>query len=697
MKPRTLISALVLLLVLSICPYAVSAQQPPRAEARKEAADLLKLPGTAAVTQPSFVFSQGAAAPEATSETNDSAPLISYKIQGADDSEYRPEAPTAVGVYTVRALFPETDTHLEAQATCDFTIRAYVTAVTLGDLGKLPSRPYNGRTEPVPVAAASLPLHFTVEGTSQMPRMDHDFLISSLKLTSPQVDQDPGSMNAVLELQFEDGLYALAPEVDLKFFFHVDILKAGLTVTAKDQAAREDYLTGPEQVLLSGLADTDRLEAVTLRLSEDGTLIVPSDADLFRGEIPVTDQYEITYVPGSLVRSASLKKAPAGAENLVYSGEMQALLSFPGSAETGFLSYQVSYQSSQTAEPELLRTWNQEPPTARVPGIYTVFYRPEHPLLNPGEEASLQVILAPKPLSITAAAEKSYDGTRQVLPKHIRFSMEASQLIPGEEVSIKSIDSSAFPQADVGTGLKMEPGNVVLGGKDAGNYTVIVESYQGTIHPCKVAVTAQPVLKRYGQQDPAFPFTAADLPDQEILAGSLSRISGESPGTYALTKGSVDSLHNPNYEIDFKAGQLVIAPAVMTLNLKPSRTHIRPGKVFDITVTARNAEPDLLEEGWNQPRNLKLLLDGREIPVTYEGDGIWKARAQAPKVSEGSLLLQAVVEDPAYKSQNAQVSLTLSRFGSNPDTGDRILFYGSLFLLSGGILALYVVCHRKKN
>ena len=62
--------------------------------------------------------------PKAETSTNtEKTAVIEYKEASSDDTAYRQTVPTAVGNYTVRATFAETEAYGEAVATTDFSIR----------------------------------------------------------------------------------------------------------------------------------------------------------------------------------------------------------------------------------------------------------------------------------------------------------------------------------------------------------------------------------------------------------------------------------------------------------------------------------------------------------------------------------------------------------------------------------------------
>ena len=121
-----------------------------------------------------------------------------------------------------------------------------------------------------------------------------------------------------------------------------------------------------------------------------------------------------------------------------------------------------------------------------------------------------------------------------------------------------SNSGATFDNRNAGTAKTVTLNGVVLSGTDAGNYS-IANTATDTADITKrggVVLTALNKEKQLGAADPALTFEVTGLVQGDSLTGSLSRVAGETPGFYAINRGTVD---NPNYEISqFNAGQLQI-------------------------------------------------------------------------------------------------------------------------------------------
>ncbi len=106
-------------------------------------------------------------------------------------------------------------------------------------------------------------------------------------------------------------------------------------------------------------------------------------------------------------------------------------------------------------------------------------------------------------------------------------------------------------------------------GEDTGGYTIdasglsnsnyLITAQDGllTITPRPITVSADDLVKAYGQADPALSYrlTSGSLVDGDTLAGSLTRTPGEAVGRYTID-GS--ALANGNYLITVQSGSLTI-------------------------------------------------------------------------------------------------------------------------------------------
>jgi trimeric autotransporter adhesin len=152
------------------------------------------------------------------------------------------------------------------------------------------------------------------------------------------------------------------------------------------------------------------------------------------------------------------------------------------------------------------------------------------------------------------AANKVYDGNTVA---QIVSSGSLTGVVEKDAVTVSN-SGATFDNRNAGNGKTVTLNGVALSGTDAGNYS-IASTATDTADITKrggVVLTAQDKEKQLGAADPALTFEVTGLVQGDSLTGSLSRVAGETPGFYAINRGTVD---NPNYEISqFNPGQLQI-------------------------------------------------------------------------------------------------------------------------------------------
>jgi hypothetical protein len=102
-----------------------------------------------------------------------------------------------------------------------------------------------------------------------------------------------------------------------------------------------------------------------------------------------------------------------------------------------------------------------------------------------------------------------------------------------------------------------------------GNYALTYAGANLTITARAITVTAAAKSKVYGDADPAFTYsvTTGSLINGDAFSGALSRVAGESAGTYAITQGTLAV--NGNYTITYTGANLTITPKGISVTADP--------------------------------------------------------------------------------------------------------------------------------
>ncbi|WP_101909340.1 MBG domain-containing protein [Marasmitruncus massiliensis] len=154
------------------------------------------------------------------------------------------------------------------------------------------------------------------------------------------------------------------------------------------------------------------------------------------------------------------------------------------------------------------------------------------------------------------------------------------------------------------------------------------------VSPCPITVTPDSKTKKVGEADPVLTYqiTSASLDSGDALvfgdtlSGALTRVSGESVGSYSILQGELTNEKNPNYAITFVAGRTLTITADssihdVTVSVKYGDSFSSNGKMPDQsygTSTTADLSVTLYQETPNKSASLQFdaELSGGGQPAT---------------------------------------------------------------------------------
>ena len=225
----------------------------------------------------------------------------------------------------------------------------------------------------------------------------------------------------------------------------------------------------------------------------------------------------------------------------------------PTSASSGVISYTSSDKSVATVSGTRITIVGVGTTTITASQVADGNY-------NAATPVSLSLTVSKKALTISgvSATNRVYDGTTAV-------ALTGGALVGvenGDAVTLGGTPAGTVASAGVGTGKAVTVAGYALSGGDAANYSLTQPSgVTVDISPALVTVTAASANKTYGESDPAFSYTSnpTALIAGNSFTGSLSRVTGEDPGTYAINQGTLSA--GDNYTITFQGANFTINTA----------------------------------------------------------------------------------------------------------------------------------------
>jgi len=164
----------------------------------------------------------------------------------------------------------------------------------------------------------------------------------------------------------------------------------------------------------------------------------------------------------------------------------------------------------------------------------------------------VDLTITQRPITVTATATtKQYGATDPTFD----YSVTTGSLVSGGALTGALGRESG---ANVGSYA------MTIGTLANSNYAITFVPANFTITQRPITVTAAAKTKEYGASDPAFTHTVTSglLVGSDSLSGSLTRVTGDSVGTYAILRGTVD---NTNYDITYAGALLTVTQRPITV------------------------------------------------------------------------------------------------------------------------------------
>ena len=251
-----------------------------------------------------------------------------------------------------------------------------------------------------------------------------------------------------------------------------------------------------------------------------------------------------------------------------------------------------------------------------------------------------------------------------------------------------------------------------IGTLASGKYEFSFENGSITVDKRAITVTADAQTKEYGDADPALTYkvTAGTVVNGDTFTGDLSRAEGESIGTYAIDKGTLDI--GSNYTVTFVAGNLTVGKRNITVTadaqnkvyggLDPILTYkvtsgsLKAGDAFTgalSRVAGEDAGTYAIEQGTlalNSNYNLtfisKNLTIGKRF-ITISADAVSKTYGEADpaltyKISSGTLKTGDVLSGSLNRAAGENVGTYAIAIGTLANANYNITFESNLLTIN---------------
>ncbi len=393
------------------------------------------------------------------------------------------------------------------------------------------------------------------------------------------------------------------------------ITPAPLTVTA--DAKNKVYGTADPaltyQITSGALVGSDNLSGSLTRVAGENV----GHYAIQQGTLTAGSNYNLSFVSADLTITPAPLTVTADPKNKIY-----------GTADPA-LTYQITSGA-------LVGSDSLSGSLTRVAGENVGHYAIQQGTLTAGSNYNLSFVSAdltitPTPLTVTADPKTKIYGTADPA---LTYQITSGTLVSGDNLS-----GSLARAAGENIGhYAIQQGTLTAGS----NYNLSFVSADLTITPALLTVTADLKNKVYGTADPALTYqiTSGALKSGDNLSGSLTRVAGESVGTYAIQQGSLTA--GSNYNLSFVGSSLTIGPAALTLTANDKqRAYGAANPLFDGTLTG--------------------VVAGDGITASY-------STSATASSSVGAYPIIPALNDPNHKLGNYAVTITNGTLTVGPVT-----------------------------
>lgn len=322
--------------------------------------------------------------------------------------------------------------------------------------------------------------------------------------------------------------------------------KPVLTVKATDATKVYGAANPAFTYTITGFVDGDNQATATTGAPELTTSVTTtSPAGTYSGVITAaigtlaSSKYEFSFVNGSITVDKKAITVTADAQTKEY-GDADPALTY--TITSGALVGTDAFSGNlDRTTGESIGTYAINKGTLSVSSNYIVTFVPN------------DLTIAKRNVTVTAdALSKVYGGLDPTLTYKVTAgSLKSGDAFTGSLTRVAGEDAGSYA---------INQGTLALNS----NYNLTYVSKNLTIGKRFITITADAVGKVYGDADPAFTYTVSSgaLKAGDVLAGSLTRTSGENVGTYAIAIGT---LNNNNYNINFVSNNLTISKRAITI------------------------------------------------------------------------------------------------------------------------------------
>ncbi|MGJ1386732.1 MBG domain-containing protein [Sphingobacterium spiritivorum] len=417
------------------------------------------------------------------------------------------------------------------------------------------------------------------------------------------------------------------------------------------------FANGDDQSILTGALSRTAGENIGTYAIEQGTLMTSAN-------------YNITYTGADFTITKATLNIVAEAKSKVYGTTDPALTYTITGFENGDDQSIITGSLSRVSG-ENIGTYAIEQGTLATTANYDITY------------AGADFDITKATLNIVADAKsKVYGSTDPALTYTV------TEFANGDDQSVITGALTRVSGENIGT-YAIEQGTLTT----TANYDITYTGADFNITKATLNIVAEAKSKVYGTTDPALTYTVTGFEngdDQSIITGSLSRVSGENIGTYAIEQGTLAT--TANYDITYTGADFTITKATLSI-VADAKSKVYgtsdPALTYTVTGFANNDDQSIItgnlarvvgEEAGIYPIEQGTLSAGANYHITYTGADF--------TITGGTLLIIANPKSKVYGTADPVLTYTVTGFVNGDDQS---IIEGTLSRVAGEQAGNYTI------
>ncbi len=212
--------------------------------------------------------------------------------------------------------------------------------------------------------------------------------------------------------------------------------------------------------------------------------------------------------------------------------------------------------------------------------------------------------------------------------------------------------SAVFSTAGLGSGSHSI---TAVYGSDSSYFGSTSAALTQTINPATLTVTADAQSKYSGASDPILTYSVSGLVNGDtltVMGGSLSRAPGETVGTYAILKGSLNA--GANYTITYVAANLTITAPLLVRVMVTGQPDAQYASLADAvaavtvgtTISMQLVGGDIMEGLTLSTDAVLNLVGGYNAALTQKTDGLFTTLHGSLTITSGTVSVNSLALAP---------------------------------------------------